>query len=511
MERDYTAPTFDSLSQLTCSNEEGLKKAVPRRVWPKVQMCYGKTREIKRERNFCKRATLSNLDKCNGGFEAQFSSKMQINPKFSATAAIDRLLRNPKMYIDVDMSLEVKWNTGLSVRAAGECKHTEKRYLPEFPEQIAIQCFFPGCVVVYIQGRADLKLDGNLVAGATAVHRTEFDVRGKIRFGVGENNPDLTYSSACNNRQNCIQYPIAKSGWRAEAFGEMWGQVGVKVGPVITVMVTPGLWASITPWVSAEASMYGGMRYANKGGDLAISDEMFNQYTISKTTCEEAVSIPLVKELYDTPATTDGQSSKTDATGQKKPQTDAKGSSNFQVMKGDEDNCFAAGFVLRAGVDLFGGLVPESLASKSQDGKNYIMDTICGKAEKKNRVLNDEEPSPFDQGFQDFLHPTESNSLIDNSELSTFNKCLKEAGLESSPDGQISSQMFRWFSPRKFCRWGVEKVFQKVSAVVKDVGTPLYCQDYTYFTSQSCANKVGCNADLQLFPPQTRPPPSICQ
>ena len=504
MQRDYTPPTFESFNKLTCGPEDDLKFQIPRRVWPRVEMCYGKTQKLSRDASFCNKASVENLENCAAGFEAQFNTNLEVRPKFSAVGSIDKLRGGPKAYIDVEVSLGVTWTTGVSVRAGGKCKHTEKRYLPELPQQIAIRCFFPGCVAVYIQGKAEMSLDGTLAAGATAVHHTEFEAKGNIRFGVGESNPALSYESNCGNRRNCFQYPSLKSGWRAEAWGEMWGQIGVKVGPVITVMVTPGLWASITPWISADASMYGGMKYKNSGGNLDISDEVFAKYKMKQTDCD-AVSVPIEENAYNVQKPITRKSSKTNAQGQQVPEDDALGSGTFLVAEGGPgDNCFAAALSLRAGVDMFGGLIPESMANNLDAAKNYIKDRICGKA--KNRRHLDEAASPFDEGFEAFTSPNSVNAFHD-SELDAFNKCLQESELEITPDGQPSSRFFNPFNPRSYCRWGVDKVFQFVAPRLKTGEQEMYCKDFKYYTSETCANKVGCAADLQLFPPPNRPAP----
>merc|ERR1712032_1755246 len=65
-------------------------------------------------------------------------------------------------------------------------------------------------------------------------------------------------------------------------------------------------------------------------------------------------------------------------------------------------------------------------------------------------------------GFNDFLHPV-SRSGVGKRELDVFNKCLQEAKLEYTTDGKPTSQFFNPFNPRKFCQWGVDKVFDVIS------------------------------------------------
>ena len=515
MQRDYKGGSqFESLSRPTCNFNEGLKYQVPRRIWPKVDLCYGKPRNLARDGVFCQQA---NSDKCGANFEAQYKTNLDIVPKVSATGSIDSLISNPKMYIDVMVDLSVKWTTGVSVLAGASCdKHTETRYLPQEPQQISIGCFFPGCVVILVQGRVDLTLEGTLMAGARAVHKTEFTAKGNIRFAKGEDNPELTYAASCGNKRNCFQYPNdAKSGWRVDTWGEMWGQVGVKVGPVFTVMVTPGLWASVTPWVSAEASMYGSMAYSNLGGNVIISDQLFDQYASTQAKCNHGISVPVKKDMYTTTTkSSKSKVTKTNAQGQQKDESSSGKGGIFSVQGGDLDYCVAAALSFRVGVDMYGGLMPESFQGDATKSRNYVKDVVCGKATSRSRNLQEETASSFDQAFEDFMKPissndtSSSNTRMGDGELDVFKKCLKESGLEvPPPDGQPVTQFFNPFNPRKYCRWGVDKVFDVVQAKINSGEVEMLCRDFKYFTDDKCADKVGCKANLQLVPPADRPLP----
>ena len=510
MERDFSGTPFASLGKLTCNDNSGLKYEVARRVWPKVELCYASKQTIQREGDFCQTA---NNDKCDGGFQAQFKTNVEITPKVSATGAVEKLGRNAKVLIDVDVSLALKVVSGVSVLAGGKCSHTETRFLPKVPEKISLGCFFPGCVVLLIQGKVELSLSGTLMAGATAVHHTELAAKGNIRFAKGENNPKLSYERACGNKKNCFEYPEAKSGWRAETWGEMWGKVGVKIGPVFTVMVTPGLWASVTPWVSAEASMYGGMRYENYGGNIQISDELFGKYRIKDSKCLGGVSIPLNRSMYNTRQPSSGKTSKTNEQGQQQVQKNPNGggaSGVFFVASGDLKYCVAAALSLRVGVDIYGGLMPESFQGDVGKAKSYVKDTVCGKARSRSRNLQaaSEPVSAFDQGFKDFLNPVQSNTAnAGKREIDVFNKCLQEAKLEYTTNGQPTSRFFNPFNPRKYCEWGVDKVFDVISGRLDSGSIELYCRDFKYYSSETCANRVGCGASLQLVAPPARPLP----
>lgn len=179
----------------------------------------------------------------------------------------------------------------------------------------------------------------------------------------------------------------------------------------------------------------------------------------------------------------------------------------FYVASGDLKYCFAAAVALRVGVDIYGGLMPESFQGDVGRARSYVKNAICGSARSRSRNLQEKtEASPFDKGFNDFLNPV-SRSGVGKRELDVFNKCLQEAKLEYTTDGKPTSQFFNPFNPRKFCQWGVDKVFDVISGKLDSGEIELYCQDFKYYSGDSCKNRVGCGASLQLAPPPARPLP----
>ena len=143
------------------------------------------------------------------------------------------------------------------------------------------------CVAVFVQGQLTLEIEGNLLAGATAVHQIKFGAFGNVQINTKDllSKPHINFDPRhptrnCGDKPNCFHLDQPTSAWRVEAFGEMNAKFGVKMGPVISVMVTPGLgalWFNAFPWVAAEASMYGSMKYEQSrpgSNGHTISDDL---------------------------------------------------------------------------------------------------------------------------------------------------------------------------------------------------------------------------------------------
>lgn len=411
----------------------------------------------------------SKLPGCEAGFAAKFQTKFDIVPKVLATAKIDSYFRPWDATISLDVDIVATVTTGISVVAGGSCSHTETRYFPAIPKPVASFCYFSACVVVFIQGMTELKIEGRLLAGATAVHQ--------IQFG-GDGNIEIATANMKKTGGDLWTVKPTKSAWRTEAYGDMNGKVSLKMGPVVSVMFTPGigsLWASAIPWIQAEVSMFGAMKYENHGSndlDLSISDELFKAHTVNN----QCIPAP-IKDNY--PPLPSG----------------SKGGSD------GADSCFAAAVALRTGVEFDVGFLPKSLSNKDEV-KMAVKEYVCDHKVQGKGVSGASSSAPrsvYEDGFMQAIESARASARARASasggaadDEDGVSQCL---GLPKRRPGEVSASFFGF---QYWCHHMVDLLFSAIPNKVEPLFTAelaLTCNDVKFYTSDQCKDEVGCVAD----------------
>eukprot|EP00439_Symbiodinium_sp_Y106_P073236 s3641_g13.t1 len=176
----------------------------------------------------------------------------------SVVASIDF---KPKASIDIDttastatISLEgdVTGTAGVGALAGGSCTYERELFFPSAPPKpVATYCLYAVCVTVLIQG--SVKLD----------YHTVYSVGGQTTLELSSENLDQSANAAIADR--------VSDHWSLNAVGSMSAAISVTVGPVVTILVVLGTFASLHPFVMAQASLFGTMKFekasAGEGND----------------------------------------------------------------------------------------------------------------------------------------------------------------------------------------------------------------------------------------------------
>jgi len=399
---------------------------------------------------------------CEAGFEAKFQTKFEIVPVIEAHASMESIFTPHKAKIELDLDIDTTVTTGISVLAEGSCSYTETKYFPRVPQPVARFCYGPACAVVFFQGMMELNIEGRLEAGATAVHQVQFGASGK--FELNTNTHKLT--------ENNIKIAPPRSAYRTKTYFDVHGKVSLKLGPVFTVMFTPGvgsLWASAIPWIQVEASMYGAMRHTRdyaSDTDMTISDALFDAHTVSQIQCPASTTTAPPTTTTTAPITT---------------------------------TCFNAAIALRTGIEFDAGFLPKSLGATKDEVKQTIKESICKIAALPaglGTAAQHAAPSRsvFEDGFMALMEASTSGGrrrLAQGVSQCVLDNTPTNGRRLGTGSASVSAAIDYW------CGSMVDWLFFGLPA--KSLFTFQHhsqsCRDVKLFPSNECSHKVGCHAE----------------
>jgi hypothetical protein len=216
-------------------------------------------------------------------------------------------------------------------------------------------------MTITIQGFLEITLDGQLAAEASAEYHTTYSVTGSATIKL---DPSQLDQSASTNMK------VAKTSewWKLNAAGTVSATITAKIGPVVSFILLPGVFVSFNPHVSAEASLYGEMKYMKTSGNVPDGINPASWPTTMDCPRKPNKLFNKVKQ-----SKTKGNTSKGEG---------------FSVEAGsleDDGNniCLAAGLALIAGVDITGIGPPPPLFDMQ-----VVRDATC------NEVANQIEKVP---------------------------------------------------------------------------------------------------------------------
>ena len=430
---------------------------------------------------------------CSAGVGAKFQTKFDVTPKLMGRIAAPNYADLDKTSVAMKLDIDFTVTTGVSVLASGACSYHTTHYFPPSPMPVAVACFFTACVSVFVQGMVKIGMDGTLVAGATGVHQVKFGASGalevsmdkffeKLNFNFDPLNPFVD----CGSKPNCFMVKKPTSSWRLEAHGHMNARVAVQAGPIISLMVTPGIgsiWMTTMPWIAAEATLYGNMLYENSGGDFKISDEIFKANRLTKVNCGNATKVP-AKATYSKAASTGTQGKKT-----KKWMTPEIPEATLK----NKDTCLAMAITARAGLELSLGAVPPFLGTR--DLKVVLKSAICA-----NVGGAAGQASAYVEGMilaAKVLNPGVA-AVAKGAEMMSTCMGLPESILSPT---ETAKKAFAKLEPA--CNHMIDVLFSYAPFSLNyNVKVPEYCKDIAkFYTGDTCADKVGCNAFKSPAPP----------
>lgn len=454
---------------------------------------------------------------CTAGAGVQVKSSLNLDPSISTSIVLTDLTDvNAGGTITLDVDIPVTVTTGVSMLVSAACSLTKSIPVPEVPKPVAAACFLTACVAVFIQGQIDLSVEGSIVAGATAVHELTARAGGKVTF-------DLRTGA----NSNTVGFDTPTSAWRIEAFGEMSARVNLKIGPVLSIMITPGvgsLWLSAFPWVAAEATMYGSFLVEKEGktgsgtcGDDTISGDLpwndvdgpiynCDWYSIGSRCTQHGGSYAnegktanmaccscgggkkhgegISQDVFDSykmteiscqaqPARTATAASKSKYQKRKSPSvratrgpaTSSEDGFSISDESSAESNCLAMALSVRAGVEFDLGLLPRTIPSKTEL-ISMIKPMLC-------------DTDVYTEGLKKAMGPALGPAA------GAVTKCL---GIDEAVRDKL----------KPVCENLVDKAF----GFLPDwnglsVGSPSVCHDIAKFsTSDECADKVGCDGTM---------------
>lgn len=197
---------------------------------------------------------------CRGGAELAAAAELEVMPDFDFQFSIK------EGKASIKASLEFKSFLGLKALAAGDCDLDQKMTFPDQPMQLLTTCYGPICISVWVQGRAHYGVQGHLLAKSSAYHVMDY---------VIEANGNLDLDPSKTSQMLKLETTKEISQWSFDARGEVSARVFATVGPTISIMITPGIWTTIQPTLTAEATMFGSFSVEKSGkhGDTEEQDE----------------------------------------------------------------------------------------------------------------------------------------------------------------------------------------------------------------------------------------------
>merc|ERR1719326_667586 len=135
--------------------------------------------------------------------------------------------------------------------------------------------------------------------------------------------------------------------WQLNARGVMSASLSAKIGPVVTIIVAPGFFATLNPWIMGEVSLQGEMNYVKASGKP--SEDLPPMAVPTQVDCPGA---PVQNQTFDNdvPSTAEGPGA---------PDPQGKGftvsGKAFERALTDRSNmCLAAGVALVPGLHISG-------------------------------------------------------------------------------------------------------------------------------------------------------------
>lgn len=269
---------------------------------------------------------------CQGGAALSVVGSLDFKPKLTVTADA----RNGK--VTVNLEGDLVGTAGFGVIAAGSCAMTKDYYFPEVPKPVATYCFYALCVTVVIQGSLTLEVRGTLEATAAAEYHTFYKVSGTATL-------DQTGDILDQSANAKFEVTKARDWWKLSAKGQMSAAVSAKIGPVVTILLVPGVFATVLPYVIGEASMFGAMSYEQSSADEAPEGITTVSWPTESDVCSSS-PVKLAAKAYNQQAAakkSDKASSASSAKG--------KGFSLSADLVELEGQCFATGIAMVTGVE----------------------------------------------------------------------------------------------------------------------------------------------------------------
>ncbi|OLP99276.1 hypothetical protein AK812_SmicGene18174 [Symbiodinium microadriaticum] len=195
----------------------------------------------------------------------------------------------PKVTIDIDtrastatISLEgdVTGTAGVGALAGGSCSYERELFFPSAPKPVATYCLYAVCVTVLIQGSVKLAVEGELQATASAEYHTVYRVGGQATLELSSENLDQSANAA-------ITADRVSDHWSLNAVGSMSASISVTVGPVVTILVVPGTFATLHPFVMAQASLFGTMKFEKASASEAPEGITAVSWPVSSEVCTD--------------------------------------------------------------------------------------------------------------------------------------------------------------------------------------------------------------------------------
>jgi hypothetical protein len=163
---------------------------------------------------------------CEAGIAVQFRAALEVEP----TVTLTFVAGTPKATIDFGFHADGK--IGVGVLVSGQC-NAEHEYIK--PVAHIVACPLPGlCGTVIIMAKIQISVEGYLDAGANAVYNVQFDAGATGSINFHDAKPTATVEATT---------PTLNTYWAVDAYGKVAARISVKIGPDITVMITPGEWA----------------------------------------------------------------------------------------------------------------------------------------------------------------------------------------------------------------------------------------------------------------------------
>jgi len=193
---------------------------------------------------------------CKGGAEIDYFAEVDFEPAFNFEADMR------KLQVTVSAGGTVRGSAGFAVTAGGGCAESKTLAYPEVPKPVATFCLAAMCITVAMQMRLDLEMQGTLALQASAEYHTVYEVSGDATLSL-----DI---DAIADQASGVHFNVARTSefWKVKAAGAVDATISAKLGPVLTVLVVPGAFVSIFPFVIGELSLYGEFDYEKQGGEM---------------------------------------------------------------------------------------------------------------------------------------------------------------------------------------------------------------------------------------------------
>jgi hypothetical protein len=196
--------------------------------------------------------TRSTSFSCMAGAAVAMKAEILVDPEF--TFAVDVSAKTLKFSVSITLSGKV----ALVALASGLCNYKFETATDPLANKPTWACYGPYCIALFWQYILTVALKGEIKA------RVKFESHVSYTFKI---DGDILLEPKDREQQVRINPTIEpKTLWNFDVSGQTSAEISGTIGPLVSILVTPGLWASLYPTMTLQGSAAGSLVFSKGNG-----------------------------------------------------------------------------------------------------------------------------------------------------------------------------------------------------------------------------------------------------